>query len=76
MELQGQYQVYVVGAENKAELKTIKKGNQLGQLTEIVSGLSEGEKVITEGFLKVKPGMIVNPAEMQITPEATKTNGN
>jgi len=76
MELQGQYQVYVVGAENKAELKTIKKGNQLGQLTEVVSGLSEGEKVITEGFLKVKPGMIVNPVEMQITPDATKSNGN
>ncbi len=76
MELQGQYQVYVIGAENKAELKTVKKGNQLGQLTEIVSGLSEGEKVITEGFLKVKPGMIVNPAEMKITPDATKSNGN
>ena len=76
MELQGQYQVYVVGAENKAELKTVKKGNQLGQLTEVVSGLSEGEKVITEGFLKVKPGMIVNPVEMQITPDATKSNGN
>jgi len=76
MELQGQYQVYVVGAENKAELKTIKKGNQLGQLTEIVSGLSEGEKVITEGFLRVKPGMIVNPVEIQITPDATKSNGN
>lgn len=76
MELQGQYQVFVVGAENKAELKTIKKGNQLGQLTEIVSGLSEGEKVITEGFLRVKPGMIVNPVEIQITPDATKTNGN
>ena len=76
MELQGQYQVYVVGAENKAELKTIKKGNQLGQLTEIVSGLSEGEKVITEGFLRVKPGMIVNPVEIQITPDSTKSNGN
>lgn len=76
MELQGQYQVYVVGAENKAELKTVKKGNQLGQLTEVVSGLSEGEKVITEGFLKVKPGLIVNPVEMQITPDATKSNGN
>lgn len=76
IELQGQYQVYVVNADNKAELKSIKKGNQLGQLTEVVSGLSEGEKVISEGFLKVRPGMIVNPVEMQITPDANKSNGN
>lgn len=76
IELQGQYQVFVVNADNKAELKSIKKGNQLGQLTEVVSGLSEGEKVISEGFLKVRPGMIVNPVEMQITPDANKSNGN
>lgn len=75
IELQGQYQVFVVNADNKAELKSIKKGNQLGQLTEVVSGLSEGEKVISEGFLKVRPGMIVNPVEMQITPDANKSNG-
>lgn len=75
-ELQGQYQVYIIGNDNKAELKTIKKGNQLGQLTEVISGLSEGEKVITEGFLKVKPGMTVNPVEMQLSSDSIKTGGN
>lgn len=76
MELQGQYQVFVIGADNKAELKTIKKGNQMGQLTEVVSGLNEGEKVITEGFLKIKPGMKVNPVEMQISSDSIKRGGN
>ncbi len=75
IELQGQYQVYVVGEDNKAELKTIKKGNQLGQLTEVVSGLSEGERVITEGFLKIKPGMKVNPVEMRLSSDSIKTGG-
>ena len=76
MELQGQYQVYVISADNKAELKTIKKGNQLGQLTEVVSGLNEGEKVITEGFLKVKPGMTVIPVEMPQPSDSIKSDGN
>lgn len=76
IELQGQYQVFVIGAENKAELKTIKKGNQLGQFTEILSGLTDGEKVIAEGFLKVKPGMVVNPAEMKLPSDSIKSSGN
>ena len=75
MELQGQFQVFVIGDSNKAQLKTIKKGNQLGQYTEIQSGLNEGEKVISEGFLKVKPGMTVNPVEMQKFPEVIKKDG-
>ncbi len=75
-ELQGQYQVYVVGSDNKAVLKTIKKGPQYGQFTVIESGLTEGEIVIVEGIQKVRPEMTVTTQEYQIPKDTTSQSGN
>jgi RND family efflux transporter MFP subunit len=61
LETQGQYQVGVVGADNKVTLRMVKTGKQVGDLRIIDEGVSVGERVITEGLQKVSDGMEVNP---------------
>ena len=61
LETQGQYQVGVVGADNKVTLRMVKTGKQVGDLRIIDEGVSPGERVITEGLQKVSDGMEVNP---------------
>jgi RND family efflux transporter MFP subunit len=61
LETQGQYQVAVVGADNKVTLRMVKTGKQVGDLRIIDEGVSPGERVITEGLQKVSDGMEVKP---------------
>ncbi|MFZ2087414.1 MAG: efflux RND transporter periplasmic adaptor subunit [Desulfobaccales bacterium] len=67
-EIQGRYQVAVVGADNKVELRWVKVGERAGSLWVITEGLSPGERVIVEGIQKVKAGMTVNPKPYQEAP--------
>jgi membrane fusion protein (multidrug efflux system) len=58
-ELQGAYQVVVVGADNKAEVKTVQPGSRLGSLWVIDRGLEPGDQVVVEGLQRVRSGMTV-----------------
>jgi membrane fusion protein (multidrug efflux system) len=60
-ELQGRYQVSVVGPDNKVSVRTVEVGDQVGQMWIVSKGLSPGERVITEGNSKVRDGAKVNP---------------
>lgn len=60
-ELQGVFQVGVVGADNKVEIKAIQPGPRVGSLWVVEKGLSPGDRIIVEGLQKVKPGMEVKP---------------
>jgi RND family efflux transporter MFP subunit len=60
-ELQGRYQVSVVGPDNKVSVRTVEVGDQVGQMWIVSKGLSPGERVITEGNSKVRDGATVNP---------------
>jgi len=62
-ELQGGFQVAVVGADNKAELRSVTPGVRVGKLWEIDSGLAPGDRVVVEGFSRVKAGATVRPQE-------------
>ena len=66
-ELQGIYQVGVVGQGNKAEIKTVKLGPQFGDMWVVESGLEAGENVIVDGLQRVKTGMTVSPAQFKDT---------
>jgi membrane fusion protein (multidrug efflux system) len=55
-EVQGSFQLGVVGADGKAEIRPVKVGPQIGSDWVIASGLASGEKVIIEGLQKVKTG--------------------
>ena len=60
-ELQGAYQVAVVGADNKIEIRTVKVGDRVGAMWIIDDGLKPGETVVAEGTQRVKSGTLVNP---------------
>lgn len=60
-ELQGSYQVEVVGATNEVHLRNVKVGEQFGSQWIIEEGLNAGERVIVEGTQKAKEGTVVNP---------------
>lgn len=66
-ELQGIYQVGVVGPDNKATIKTVKLGPQFGDMWVVESGLEAGENVIVDGLQRVKTGMTVAPAQFKDT---------
>ena len=55
-ELQGSCQVAVVDGGNLAHLRTVKPGLQVGADVVVAEGLREGERVVVEGFQKVREG--------------------
>jgi membrane fusion protein, multidrug efflux system len=61
MELQGSYQVATVDAQNKAHLKTVQVGQQVGHDWLIDSGLEPNDRVVAEGTQRVKEGTVVDP---------------
>jgi RND family efflux transporter MFP subunit len=58
---QGTYQVTVVGADNRVQLRTVQVGPTVGTLWVINAGLKPGERVVAVGADKVKEGWLVNP---------------
>jgi membrane fusion protein (multidrug efflux system) len=73
-ELQGNYQVAVVGDDDKVSIRPVKVGERFGGMWEITEGLKPGERVIVQGAQKVQQGAAVTaklwtpPAQ---TPAAT-----
>ncbi len=59
-ELQGSYQVAVVGSDNKVAIRHVTVGDRVGNLWIVTDGLKAGERVIVEGLLKVRDGAVVN----------------
>ena len=70
-ELQGSYQVAVIGSGNRVEFRPVKVGDRIDSMSIIEEGLKAGETVIVEGIQKVKPGVVVNPK-----PFASKPTSN
>jgi len=61
VELQGSYQVAVVGNDNKVTLRTVKVGERTGAMWIIDEGLKPEERVVVEGVQKVRDSMLVHP---------------
>jgi membrane fusion protein (multidrug efflux system) len=60
-ELQGSYQVAVVGDDNKVTIRNVRVGERTGTMWVVEEGLRPGERVIVEGLQKVRSGVVVNP---------------
>jgi membrane fusion protein (multidrug efflux system) len=60
-EVQGSYQVAVVGSANTVEIRPVKVGPRQDTLWVIDEGLKPGERVVVEGLQKVKTGLTVQP---------------
>jgi len=72
-ELQGSYQVAVVGKDNKIEIRPVKVGERIGPQWIIEAGLKPGERVVAEGIQRVKAGVTVNPKPLKAMSEAKST---
>jgi membrane fusion protein (multidrug efflux system) len=68
-EIQGGYEVALVGPENKAIIRSVKAGEKVGTMWVIEDGLKPDDKVITEGIGKVKDGTPVVPKPTNIQGE-------
>jgi len=60
-ELQGNYQVAVVDAQNKVSIINVKPGDRIGTQWVIDEGLKAGDRVVAEGVQKVGAGATVVP---------------
>jgi len=69
-ELQGGYQIALLGAENKAIIRPVKAGEKVGTMWVIDDGVKAGDQVIVEGVEKVKDGTHVVPKSTEIQAEA------
>ncbi len=69
-EMQSAKVVYVVGSDNKVQLRSVVLGARTGQDYIVTEGLKAGERIVVEGILKVRPGSLVTPA-----PAATRESG-
>jgi len=60
-ELQGGYQVAVVDANNKVDVRTVTVGDRVDNRWIIASGLNAGDRVVAEGIQRMHTGVRVNP---------------
>jgi RND family efflux transporter MFP subunit len=60
-ELQGSYEVAVVGQYDRVAIRPVKAGERVGTMWVIQDGLKRGERVVVEGQQNLRPGMQVQP---------------
>jgi RND family efflux transporter MFP subunit len=77
VELQGTYQVALVGETNSVHLQSVEVGEQVGANWIIESGLKAGDRVVVEGTQKAIEGTVVNPKPFDPNhPAAGETNAS
>lgn len=70
--------VYVIGADNKVEMREVTLGPRVGRLWMVESGLNGDETIVVEGTGKITAGALVNPepmteAELDTTTDRTES---
>jgi len=60
VEVQSAYQVVVIGPDNKASFRPVQVGDRVGNNWIITEGVKPGEKVVVQGFMKLRQGTQVN----------------
>ncbi len=60
--------VLVVDPDGKVLVRRLRLGPAYGTLYSVEEGLREGDRVITEGIQKVRPGAVVAPTEAPLPP--------
>jgi membrane fusion protein (multidrug efflux system) len=74
-ELQGTYQVGVVGGDSKVDIRVVQTGPEVGSLSIVEKGLNVGDKVIVSDLTRLRPGMPVHatPAPIDVSSAASST---
>jgi membrane fusion protein (multidrug efflux system) len=61
VELQGEFEVALVGPDNKITIRTVKAGDRVGSYWVIEQGLNPTDRVVIEGLQDIKTGQTVDP---------------
>lgn len=64
-ELQGSYQLAVVGPDKTVSIRAVKVGDHVGSMWIVEGGVKPGEQVVVEGLQKVQNGATVKIKQMQ-----------
>lgn len=67
----GAASLYVVGADNKAQQRTVTADRTQGAFWVVTGGLKAGDRVITQGLANVRPGAAIRPVPAN-TPQRVK----
>jgi membrane fusion protein (multidrug efflux system) len=67
-ELQGEYELAVINADNRVEFRRVKATNRVGSYWVIDQGLSPTDRVVIEGLQKIKMGDTVSPRVAKLPP--------
>lgn len=59
----GERFVYILNADGTVTYQNVKLGRRIDSMYEILSGIEEGAKVVTEGQVRLKDGVKVTIAE-------------
>jgi membrane fusion protein (multidrug efflux system) len=73
-EMQSAKVVYVVGPDNKVELRSVTLGDRVDQNYIVTEGVKAGERIIVEGLQKARPGATVNPTDQPVSFETVSTH--
>lgn len=71
-ELQGKFQVAVVGPDSKVQIRVIQLGPTQGSRYVVEKGLAAGESVVVEGLARAMPGAPVSPKPAAVPAADTK----
>ena len=55
----GEHFIYVLQPDNTVKYQLVEVGKRLGNKYEIISGINEGDKIVTEGQIRLKDGVSV-----------------
>ncbi|MEY2520704.1 MAG: rane fusion protein multidrug efflux system [Verrucomicrobiota bacterium] len=61
VELQGTYQVAMLGPDNKAHIQPVKVGRRIGAMWIVEDGLHAGDRIVVEGVQKAREGTPLSP---------------
>lgn len=69
----GKYSVYVVGDSSKVEQRIVSLGSEIKGNIVITDGLKEGDVIVSEGIMKLRPGATVVSSAAPISTPAAAT---
>lgn len=67
----GEAIAYVVGADNKIEMRTLTTDRTIGHDWLVTQGVQAGDRVVVAGLQRIRPGLAVKPVEVDLSKPAS-----
>jgi membrane fusion protein, multidrug efflux system len=74
-DVKGNATALVIGADNKAEQRTLATERTVGDQWLVSKGLLPGDRIIVEGLSRIRPGQVVRPVEVHTASQAGSASG-